>query len=470
MTLKVRFSFVFAGYTILVLALFAAAYFILERRAARSEQRAEQLRTVDKIVSVCQAMHLGSSAIVALNYINVLKQDPAIVAAGCLDPSHRVQAFSDPRMLGTVMADVPGRIDGKMRLARAGDGKPLWAWFAPVVIRDQQAGAAYVSYDQAVLDRQIRAKLIDTLRQLALVGASAFGAAVFIGLAFAWSLSRPMMKLAEAARQLGDGKWDLKTPIAGRQDEVGFLAGELQTMAQKLKQLDDLKSDFIHNVSHDLRSPMAAIRMYVECMLTNDPEKDKIIPRHREWLTIIMDNAMRLNVFVTNILDAAKMKAGQLELHPQPVSVDKAARSIQKLFQMVAANQDIGLEVDVPAGLPPIAADPIRFDQVLTNLVSNALKFTPPGGKVRIEARAQGKGVAVTVADTGRGISREDLGRLFERFRQIDANAQARSGIRGTGLGLYITKATVEAMGGKVSVESEPGKGSRFTVLMPAGG
>jgi signal transduction histidine kinase len=469
-TLKVRFSLAFAVYTVLVLSLFSAAYFVLERRAAQAEQKAEQLRTVDKIVSVCQGMHLGSSAIVALNYINVLRQDPAILAAGCLDLDNRVQAFSDPQLLGQVMSGVPAALAERTEADKARlDGKLVADWFAPVAVRDNRGGTAYVSYDRGVLDEQIRLKLLATLRQLLLVGACAFLAALVIGMALAWSLSRPMLHLVEAARQLGEGNWDYQTPVAGRRDEVGFLAGEMQLMGQKLKQLDGLKNDFISSVSHDLRNPLAAIGMYAEFMLSGS-KKSELSPESRDMLGIILYSATRLNVFVTNILDTAKMRAGRMQYRLEPVDVAAAAAGVADLYKLAALKQELTFVNAVPAGLPRVMADPERFEHILSNLVSNALKFTRSGGEIRIQALAKDGGVVICVADTGAGISQADLPKLFERFRQFEMADRANPSAKGTGLGLSIVKHTVEAMGGTIRVESALGRGTRFFIALPAAG
>ncbi|MEK7389735.1 MAG: HAMP domain-containing sensor histidine kinase [Elusimicrobiota bacterium] len=468
MTLKVRFSVAFAAYTLLVLILFGSAYFVFERRAARAEQTAEQLRALEKIVSVCQAMHLGSSAVVVLNYINVLRQDPAVLAAGCLDMSNRVQASSDPQLLGKIMPDVPVAREGAAATTRP-EGKLVADWFAPVIVRERR-GTAYLSYDKSIIDGKIRDKLLTTLRQLILVGACAFLGALIIGVALAWSLSRPMLQLVEAARHWGEGDWDFETPAARRSDEVGFLAGELQLMGRKLKQLDALKNDFISSVSHDLRSPLAAIGMYAEYMLHGHPKKGELPPEFRDMLGVILYSATRLNVFITNILDTAKMRAGRMEYSLAPVDVAAVAANVASLYALAAAKQGQRFVNAVPAALPRVKADPVRFEHVLSNLVSNSLKFTRPGGDIRLSARPADGAVEICVADTGCGISPEDLPKLFERFRQFDAGARAAPSAKGTGLGLSIVKHSVEAMGGAIRVESEPGRGTKFFITLPSVG
>lgn len=291
---------------------------------------------------------------------------------------------------------------------------------------------------------------------------------LLLGAGLAFWLARPIQKLANASEELGQGNLSVEVPILAS-NELGELSRQFNQMARRLRSLDELKDEFICAVSHDLRSPMAAIRMYADFMLNVDVDKDKILPKHRNMLAMVMDNATRLNVFVSNILDAAKMKAGQMEYHLQPVAVEGLVRNVEGLYSILASQKGVRLDVQLPPALPPVQADPERLQQVLANLVSNALKFTRGGGRVTIEARESGPRLEISVVDTGMGISKEELPRLFQRFRQADVAGQHAKGIQGTGLGLFIVKQTMEAMDGEVNVESEPGKGTRFTLRMEKG-
>ncbi len=286
------------------------------------------------------------------------------------------------------------------------------------------------------------------------------------GLLIARRLARPVRELAMGAARVASGDLSVEIHVKSS-NELGDLAMAFNAMTRKLKTLDELKDGFIAHVSHDLRSPMAAIKMYADYMLNHDPKRETLLPEQRKMLGIIIDNSMQLNVFVTNVLDAAKMKAGKMEYHPQPVALERVAGRIKDLYAIVASQQGVELRVDVPAGTPAALADPERLEQVVANLVSNALKFTRSGGQVPVGARAAAGRVELQISDTGKGMSKEDLDRLFKPFEQTDVAAQKAEGIHGTGLGLYIVKQTVEAMGGRVTVASEPGKGARFTLELP---
>lgn len=468
MTLRTKLSLWLVAYTFIVLSLFGAAYFFVEMRSLAAQQREEQIKAIEKLARVCGEAHMSFNPIIAINYAATLSKEAAVESALCLDAQGRIRAHFDPKEIGRRIDDPAIAATPFLTSRGAERGEPVLEWIAPVVIEGQRAATAVLGYRKRVLEKERVERLLAALRQILLVGGATFWLAVLLGVFLAWTLSRPIRILAQAARAYGTAQWDHKIPIDDRSDELGYLSREIQSMAQQLKALDELKDEFINSVSHDLRGPMAAIRMYADFMLTMDDNRDKLLPQHRQWIATIMDNAVRLSAFVTNILDAAKMKAGKMTFDIQPVSAELAAKNVHALFQMAAKSGNIQFDFRAAPDLPPILADPSRYDQVVTNLVTNALKFTKRGGRVSIEVGRHPEGVEVSVTDTGRGISQQDIGRLFQKFKQ--AGAPADSKVKGTGLGLFITKETVEAMGGKIAVESQVGKGSRFSVVMPVAG
>ncbi len=221
---------------------------------------------------------------------------------------------------------------------------------------------------------------------------------------------------------------------------------------------DRLKSEFIAAVSHELRTPLAVILGLAELL------KEEVGEEAEESVELILEAAFRLKTMVDNLLDNARLEAGRFEVNRRPVNLKPLLQDLAKSFQGVARLSGVAFQV-VVEDLPPLMADPDRVLQVLGNLLHNAFKFTPPGGEVVLRARAQGEGVVLEVQDTGPGIPKEDLPRLFERYARA-RTAKAR-GVAGTGLGLYISKRIVEAHGGRIEVESEEGQGSLFRVILP---
>jgi signal transduction histidine kinase len=234
---------------------------------------------------------------------------------------------------------------------------------------------------------------------------------------------------------------------------------------RKLIILDMVKDEFIATVSHDLRGPVNAMLMVVDLMERGiyGPLTDK----QKHNLKLIKDSGRKLTAFVSNILDAAKIKAGKIEFHKTEVKPQEMLPAIAELFALSAGAKSLKLEHAVPDDIPSISGDREKLEQVVNNLVGNAMKFTPSGGTITLEARPEDAFVRISVVDTGLGISAEDLPKLFKKFQQVDLAAQKDMRVVGTGLGLSICKSIVEAHGGRIWVESEKGKGSAFRFTIP---
>lgn len=231
------------------------------------------------------------------------------------------------------------------------------------------------------------------------------------------------------------------------------------------RELDRMKSEFVAVVSHEVRTPLTAIQGSLELVL--DQRFFEMQPKMRELLAICQTNVGRLHVLINDILEFSKLEASRLRFAFAEVDVIEVAEEALASMESIAEPKKIQLALvrtDPPA---PILADRTRVGQVLTNLIGNALKFTPRGGDVSLEvAGREDGGVLFTVSDTGPGIRAEDLGKLFQKFQQLDSSHTREEG--GTGLGLVISKGLVEGHGGRIWVESEVGRGSRFCFTLPA--
>ncbi|MBI3550403.1 MAG: hybrid sensor histidine kinase/response regulator [Elusimicrobia bacterium] len=356
-----------------------------------------------------------------------------------------------------------------------GKGAASWAavksrsldYAAPVMLGTSTIATAHLGA-RADLGRALYADLGRFLLPAVLfftTGGLVFSLALGFGLALL--LAQPVYRILAAVQEVGSGNLSVEVPVTSS-NELGELAGQFNAMVGQLRELDRMKAEFITSVSHDLRSPMAAINMCVEFMLHEDPERDKILPRHRQLLGTLTEHATRLSVFVSNILDAAKIDAGRMEFQIQPVAVAPMAKGLVELYDAAAKNKGVSLELALPADLPPALADPAHLERVLTNLLSNAVKFTPSGGRIKFGGGGARGRCELYVADTGVGIPEDRQSSLFSRFEQIGGPAKEGSGFAGTGLGLYIVKQSVEAMGGTVAIDSAPGKGTRVSISLPA--
>jgi signal transduction histidine kinase len=229
---------------------------------------------------------------------------------------------------------------------------------------------------------------------------------------------------------------------------------------ERLREADRLKDEFVALISHDLRTPLTSITGYVELALEDDSVSDDV----RSFLHVVARNAERLLVLVNDLLFVARLQAGEMSLEPEEIDLDSVVGESVAAIEPRAAAKGITLTCELEA-VPPVQVDRGRMLQVLDNLASNAIKFTPEGGSVRISLRRDGDSVLLEVADSGIGIAADDQRRLFQRFFRA-GNAVERQ-IPGTGLGLYICRVIAEAHEGSLSVRSELGRGSTFRLELP---
>jgi signal transduction histidine kinase len=216
-------------------------------------------------------------------------------------------------------------------------------------------------------------------------------------------------------------------------------------------------------MSHELRTPLNAILGFTQML--DRGIGGPLTPAHHRYLSGIVRSAEHLLTLVNDILDVARIRAGKLALRREVVSVTEVADAARLTASAIAAQRDVRLEVEIPEGLPPVLGDPVRMQQVLHNLLSNGLKFTPAGGLVRLTAAADDGFVRIDVRDTGIGIRRADFPRLFHDFERLEHGQSQQAD--GTGLGLSLTRHLVELQGGRIAVDSEVGVGSTFSVWLP---
>jgi two-component system phosphate regulon sensor histidine kinase PhoR len=229
-----------------------------------------------------------------------------------------------------------------------------------------------------------------------------------------------------------------------------------------LKRLEKVRRDFVANVSHELRTPVTIIKGYAETLLSGVLEKDP--DQAGRFVEIIHNHSERLANLIGDLLALSALESGDLALEMAPLPIAGAIRHACNLLEQKAGDKGISLITDGIEGAPPVLADHGRIEQVLINLLDNAIKYTPENGSVIISAYDAGDMLKIAVTDTGNGIPPKDLPRIFERFYRVDSARSRDHG--GTGLGLSIVKHIVQLHGGDVSAESTPGKGSTFTFTL----
>ena len=271
----------------------------------------------------------------------------------------------------------------------------------------------------------------------------------------------PIRRLTQAVQRIiRTGRTDARVPLEGTGDALDELTSLFNAMLDKIEGLVTAMRGALDNVSHDLRTPLTRLRGTAELALASPPN----LERDREALADCVEESDRVLVMLNTLMDISEAESGTLQLRREPVTLaDVVARAVD-LYRDVAEAKGVALSADAPPDIV-VVADRTRLEQVAANLIDNALKYTPPGGRVDVEVRRAADAAILRVRDTGAGIPPDELPRIFDRlFRGDTSRAE-----RGLGLGLSLVKAIVEAHGGTVDVVSEPGQGSTFTVTLPLG-
>jgi signal transduction histidine kinase len=293
-------------------------------------------------------------------------------------------------------------------------------------------------------------------------------AILLAGLISLWlirSITRPVFDLETGMHAVARGDFTRKLSVRpNRNDEFGRLSESYEAMANRLAQLDRLKAEFVSVASHELKTPINVILGYVE--LLEDGIYGKLQDQQREVCETIAAQARNLTRLVRRLLDVSRFEAGGGALECRQLNLARFLDTLQSSFSVLAMQRSVQFQVERSDDLPTeVRWDEDRMSEVVGNLLSNAFKFTPRGGKVELSAAAQDDHIVIEVRDTGAGIPPEQLPRIFQKFYQADN--QAKASAKGTGLGLAIAKEIVEAHGGSIAATSIAGHGATFRITMP---
>jgi len=284
--------------------------------------------------------------------------------------------------------------------------------------------------------------------------------ALLLGLLLARNLTRPLQALTDAARNITRGNLDQQVEVTS-EDEIGQLGTAFNSMSREVARVNQQRRQMTADIAHDLRTPLTVISGYIESM------RDGVLAPTPERLDLIYSEIGRLQVMVADLRMLSQADAGELELAPQKVEPAALLEHAAEVYQHHVSQQGVILLVQVEGSLPVLKLDEARMQQVLDNLVSNALRYTPSGGTITLAAAKKDGGVEISVRDTGSGIDPESLPFIFDRFHRGDRSRHAETSE--SGLGLAIVKALVKAHKGTVTAESTPGKGTTIRMLFPVG-
>ncbi|MCY3886587.1 MAG: HAMP domain-containing sensor histidine kinase [Chloroflexi bacterium] len=369
------------------------------------------------------------------------------------------EASRDPRFRGEVLeieleaagVGSAGFIDGTL-IAR--DGTRLnYAATGLEPTAAERFNASHVVF--ALPNENRQAVLGDLTPRLIIAGGFALLAAIILALLLSRSIYRPLEATTAAARSVARGRYDHKVGVTGSK-EARELAESFNQMLEEVQNQQAALRDFLANVSHDLQTPLTSINGFSQALLDGTIEDDD---SQSNAYRIIEEESRRLLRLVEGLLDLSRMEAGQLELELEPLNVDELLRHVHDLFALRAEDLNTELVVEAEA-VSQVIGDADRLEQVLANLVDNALRYTPPGGRVVLSTRQESEAtVSVSVTDSGPGIRAEEVPHLFDRFYK-----GGRQG--GTGLGLAIARELVRAQRGEIQIASTPGEGTTFRVFL----
>jgi len=461
MKLFPKLAFTMSGLVLLSTVALSFTFYWMEERSLRHHADAERRAVLGNLVHMTEESFLTNDDLLLIKYTAwIQKWNPSIVSASVVDAHGGILAHSQPTQIGKqVTAEtVPMPSSDQVLILSE-----------PINLGSHGTATASVGFSQTLLNQALQAQLRVLQKRVLFVGGGTLGLGWLITFILALSWTRPIRILSQAATLVGKANYhiDLKT-LPARRDELGGFSRHFYSMVDQLKQLDQMKEDFVSAVTHELRSPLGAIESYLN-VIEDELNQGISTTEWRTYVERLRINTQRLTRFVNDLLDVAALERGKVSMTKQSVSIRLLIQDILALFSAKMGERKLFVRTDIPTDCPSAFADADKIRQVLTNLLSNAIKFTPAGGVIEVGMKhlPSEKRMEVYIKDSGIGIAEDQQERLFNKFEQVHAARQLTKGPKGTGLGLSICRALVELHGGRMGVTSRPNEGSRFYFTLP---
>ncbi|MFP4976927.1 sensor histidine kinase [Paenibacillus sp. CN-4] len=434
---------VFLGFT--VDRLFTRFYY--DRMRTQTEELGSHFAVMARTDPASGEMMKTFAEFSNVSIFNVRRNGELLLHSGTHDPADRqmirlpdVEKIFGGHKINFVYTDISG-------VRYLVSGQPIYKDNTP-------ASALYVMSSMENMEQSLR----DVRNLLLLSGAGAFFMALGITWIIAQFLSRPLLKMQQATRKIAAGDLETRLEMSSR-DELGSLAHAINDLAVDLQRYRDTRQEFFANISHELRTPITYLEGYSQVLrqelYTTEEEKQK-------YLEIIHDEALRLQHLVEDLFDLAKMEEGKVSLEPGWVNLSELTRQAITKVELKAGEKQLRLVFNETGRRQEIYADKKRMEQIIFNLLENAVRYTEHGGIEVSLSYSPNHTVLLAVEDTGMGIPDDELSFIFERFYRVEKSRSRQYG--GTGLGLSIVKKLVEIQGGQITVTSEAGKGTRFEI------
>lgn len=470
--LKMRvslFSRIFFAFAIVVLMGIALTAFFANRSARSGlivvENRAAQIQT-QSLAPVLAGYYAQQSSWNGIG--DFLAQLPPAGPASGRQPGQGRGRPMDPASGGGVwwlanhrliISDSRGRVvhDSKAEQALTSLDAAELSSAEPLTVNGETVGFLLITQSDSDALQQ---EFFQSVNQGLLLGALAASLlALVASTLLARQLASPIRQLTAAARRITQGDSYQQVPVSSH-DEVGELADAFNQMARQLDLSETQRRQLLADIAHELRNPLSAMRGNLEGLL------DGVLPLGPEQVAIVYNQTLLLSRLVDDLRLLSLAQIGKLSLERVPTDISALVSRVVDDFRPLAHERGSVLQVEMANSLPAVSIDSQRISQVLANLLSNALRYTPAQGQITVAVHRREREVEVTVADTGPGISGEDLPHVFDRFYRADRSRSRAQG--GSGLGLAIARELVKAHGGSIWVESTPGRGSKFTFVLPA--
>ena len=467
MSIKSKFTIFISLLVLIIIVGITSILYYAERKLLAEQMENHQRSLVAGLAQIGRESLLVADDLILINYANLLKKtNLSITEVIVADKKGIIIAHTDSKLLGKWLAQVADTsVSEKVKVE------------SPVLFGNDEVARCIINFSRSELKKIFEEGLKNTRQRIFTIGIASLIIGFFGAWIFSYFMTAPIELLSKGAELIGSGNLGHKVRI-NRKDELGALANHFNIMAEKLKELDEMKKDFVSSVTHELRSPLGAIETYINLLLDKNPEYEK------ENFLRIKKNVARLRNFINDLLDAAKIEKGKMEILPSTFDLTTAIRDMIDLFKLQAQEKKISLDFFPESDIIKVNGDEDRIKQVITNLVSNALKFTPEGGKITVKAEDGRRkiedgiekkssilnlksSIVVSISDTGIGIPPDAVDRIFQKFEQVKGTREKIKGPKGTGLGLSIAKGIVELHGGKIWVESELNKGTTFLFTLP---
>lgn len=353
---------------------------------------------------------------------------------------------------------------------QAGYSSSLSGDYMDVAVPVQGGQTAYIVYiiDNKQTVQDLNRELFSIIIESIVIGLVVAGG---VSLVLSHAMLRPIQNMTKAAEEMADGDFSRKIEVQSG-DEIGILADTFNNMASQLestletiRQSEQVRREFVANVSHELRTPITSIRSYAETLMDTEGMPDDM---RQEFLGVILNESDRMTKIVGDLLELSRFDSGNSQFKFEEFSVERSVRDIYAAIALEAKKHQHVMNLELEWKLPKILGDKARIEQVLINIMSNAVKYTPDGGTIDIYSGCSGDYVWIKVQDTGIGIPNEDMPKIFDRFYRVDKARSRASG--GTGLGLSIAREIIVRHGGDIFLESVPGEGTTVTVKLPIEG